>query len=364
MDVAILGASGDCGRAIAGQLVAARLLATTERLQLVGRREGASASVLHGLMSDLTDAYAEHVPYLDVALSPEEIVADLWIVSAGSTVPPSVGRTGASRGSLAAVNAPVFRAYAEALARYGQGTEIVIVVSNPVELGVAYFADAIGRERVIGIGAYSDTLRFRREIAAAIGVRRQRVSGFMLGEHGDAQVPVWSSVQVHGMAGEELGQTIRRLRQGARPEDFGSICARERAAVTELLRAGKVAEAFARMDTLSPDVRVIVKPYVTHLSGSKTVLATANVTVDLVSTLLDGREVLVAGQAMLEGDFYGLNGPLGVPVVAGANGISRVVEIPLSDSERTQLTSISQSLHRKVRTWMADAATTTTVAVG
>ena len=362
MDVAILGASGDCGRAIAGQLVAARLLATTERLQLVGRQEGTSGSVLHGLMSDLTDAYAEHVPYLDVALTPEDIVADLWIVSAGSTVPPKMGG-GISRAGLASTNAPIFRTYAEALARYGQGMEIVIVVSNPVELGVAYFAEAIGRDRVIGIGAYSDTLRFRREIAAAIGVRRQRVSGFMLGEHGDAQVPVWSSVQVHGMAAEELGQTVRRLRQGAEPEEFQAICARERTAATELLRAGKTAEAFARVDTLSPDVRVIVKPYVTHLSGSKTVLATANVTVDLVGTLLDGREVLVAGQAMLEGDFYGLEGPLGVPVVAGANGISRVVEIPLSDSEHAQLTTISKSVRRQVQDWMSAASPAATVSV-
>ena len=91
MDVAILGASGDCGRAIAGQLVASRLLSTTERLQLVGRREGASGSVLHGLMSDMTDAYAEHVPYIDVALTPEEIVADLWVVSAGSDGPAAPG---------------------------------------------------------------------------------------------------------------------------------------------------------------------------------------------------------------------------------------------------------------------------------
>ena len=363
MDVAILGASGDCGRAIAGQLVAARLLAPTERLQLVGRRVGTSASVLHGLMSDLTDAYAEHVPYIDVALSPEEIVADLWIVSAGTTVPPKMGG-GITRASLAAANAPIFRAYAEALARYGQGTEIVIVVSNPVELGVAYFAEAIGRERVIGIGAYSDTLRFRREIAAAIGVRRQRVSGFMLGEHGDAQVPVWSSVQIHGMGADELGQTIQRLRNRAQAEEFQAICARERTTVTELLRAGKVAEAFLRVDTLSPDVRVIVKPYVTHLSGSKTVLATANVTVDLVSTLLDGREVLVAGQAMLEGDFYGMEGPLGVPVVVGAQGISRVVEIPLSDSEHAQLSAISKSVRRQVRTWMAEASPVVTVSVG
>ena len=43
-----------------------------------------------GLVSDLTDAYAEHVPHLDVALTPEEIVADLWVVSAGVSIPPNV----------------------------------------------------------------------------------------------------------------------------------------------------------------------------------------------------------------------------------------------------------------------------------
>ncbi len=355
MDVAILGASGDCGRAIAGQLVAERLLATTERLQLVGRRGGASASILHGLVSDLTDAYAEHVPYLDVALEPEEIVADLWIVAAGATVPPSLTKGGITRAALAAVNAPVMRSYAEALARDGQGTEIVIVVSNPVELGVAYFAEAIGRERVIGIGAYSDTLRFRAEIAAALGVRRQRVSGFMLGEHGDAQVPIWSSVQIHGMDAAELAATVARLRHHATLDDFAETCQRERRATTDLLAAGQVAEAFARVDTLAPDVRVIVKPYVTHLSGSKTVLATASVTVDLVRTLLDGREVLVAGQAMLAGDFYGLHGPLGVPVVAGANGISRVVEIPLADQELDRLGAISRRMQEQVGGWMSAA---------
>ncbi len=359
MDVAILGASGDCGRAIAGQLVASRLLSTTERLQLVGRRDGSSGSVLHGLMSDLTDAYAEHVPYIDVALHPEDIVADLWVVSAGTTLPPRLAGNNPTRAGLAAANAPVFRAYAEALARHGQGTEIVIVVSNPVELGVAYFAEAIGRERVIGIGAYSDTLRFRREIAAAIGVRRQRVSGFMLGEHGDGQVPVWSSVQIHAMSPAERQDAITRLRHGVRPEDFADVVTREKREVTELLRAGRVAEAFTRVDTLPPDVRVIVKPYVTHLSGSKTVLATANVTVDLLSTLYDGREVLVAGQTMLEsGDFHGLRGPLGVPVVVGAGGVSRVVPIPLTDAEHTQLAEVSRRVHQNVQTWMHEAAAT------
>ncbi len=355
MDVAILGASGDCGRAIAGQLVASRVLATTERLQLVGRRGGASEQILHGLMSDLTDAHAEHVPNLDVALDPEEIVADLWVVIAGaSTLPKVEGKS--PRDGLAEANAPVFRRYAQALAKYGQGTEVVIIVTNPVELGVACFAEAIGRDRVIGIGAYSDTLRFRREIAAALGMRRQRVGGFMLGEHGDGQVPIWSSVQVHGMEAAELAQTVARLRQGTTLEQFADICARERQVVLEMITAGQVAEAFARVDTLPPDVRVVVKPHVTHLSGSKTVLATANVTVDLVNTLLSGGEMLVAGQAMLEGDFHGLSGPLGVPVVVGSYGISQVVQIPLSDPEHARLAAVSEHVNEKVKAWMTDFA--------
>ena len=178
----------------------------------------------------------------------------------------------------------------------------------------------------------------------------------MLGEHGDAQVPVWSSVQIHGMDAAELGQTVERLRNGTTPAEFTAVCARERQVINELLKAGRIAEAFTRVDTLAPDVRVVVKPYVTHLSGSKTVQATANVTVDLVSTLLDGREVLVAGQAMLEGDFYGMHGPLGVPVVVGANGISRVVEIPLADAELAQLRVISRRLDDQVKARMADTA--------
>ena len=84
-------------------------------------------------------------------------------------------------------------------------------------------------------------------------------------------------------------------------------------------------------------------------------LATASVTVELVRTLLDGSEVLVAGQAMLEGDFYGLHGPLGVPVVAGANGISRVVEIPLTDREHARMAAISRRLQEQVGGWMAGA---------
>jgi malate dehydrogenase len=353
MDVAIVGASGDVGRAIAGQLVAARLLAPTERLQLVGRHGGASARVLYGLVSDLTDAHAEVVPDLDVALDPRDVVADLWVITAGRTLPTDASRT-ADRDELARDNARIFAEYAEALAAHGQGTEVVVVVSNPVELGVALFARAVGRDRVIGIGAYQDTLRFRREIAADLGVRRQRVGGFMVGEHGDAQAPIWSSVAVHGMEGAELSRTIRRLRRGTEGADFPTLVRETRETLSGYVAAGRIAEAFAHADTLPPDVRVIVKPYVTHLSGAKTVTATANVTVDLLQTLLDGRDVLIAGQVALEpGEFYGLTGPLGVPVIASASGVRRVVEIPLTPAEERQVRGLSAGIGAKVDGWVA-----------
>ena len=350
MDVAILGASGDCGREIAGQLVASRVLAPTERLQLVGRANGASARVLHGMVSDLTDAHAEYVPDLDVALTPDEVVADLWVVACGHT-PPTSGQH-VDRNSLAQTNGAIFADYADALRKNGHGSEIVVIVSNPVELGVALFARAMGRERVVGIGAYQDTLRFRREIAWDLGVRRQRVGGFMIGEHGDAQVPIWSSVSVVGMDKSGLAPTLSQLRKGTEGQDFAQVCRDEREILKELIARGEIPEAFRRVDASPPDVRVVLKPYVTHLSGAKTVMATANVTVDLVQTLLDGRDALVAGQVVLDNDWHGLSGPLGVPVIASASGGMRPVEIPLTNREHEQVGRVSREISAKVDGWI------------
>ena len=349
-----MGASGDCGREVAAQLVASRLLAPTERLQLVGREGGPSARALYGLVSDLTDAHAEYVPDMDVALHPREVIADIWVVACGRT-PPTDGGT-VDRRALAQANAAVFATYADALARWGQGNEVVVVVSNPVELGVALFARAVGRDRVIGIGAYQDTLRLRREIATDLGVRRQRVGGFMVGEHGDAQTPIWSSVTVHGLDRGELADAITGLRKGTEAAYYPDLCRHERERLAHLIAAGEIAEAFRRVDTLPADVRVVVKPFVTHLSGAKTVMATANVTVDMVQGLLDGREVLVAGQVVLEaGEFYGLTGPLGVPVILGPAGVRRVVELPLTPREEADVRRISGEVNRKIADWTGAA---------
>jgi malate/lactate dehydrogenase len=64
--------------------------------------------------------------------------------------------------------------------------------------------------------------------------------------------------------------------------------------------------------------------------------------------------MLIAGQAMLAGDFHGLSGPLGVPVVVNSNGIRQVVEIPLNDSEMARLTAVSRQVDAQVKGWLAE----------
>ncbi len=344
MDIAIIGASGDCGREIVTQLLVSRVLLPTERLQLVGRAEGTSARVLAGMGSDLNDAYAEMAPELDVALRPEDIVGDVIVMTAGATV----GGALTSRAELAAVNLPVFEQYARAIARYGSGHEVVVVVTNPQELAVEVFSQYLGRHRVVGIGAYSDSLRFRREIAVDMGVRRQLVQGFVVGEHGDRMVPLWSSVKIQGMDAEELDGALTRLRQGHAVPDFPDYVSQERTAVLALVKAGDISAAYDYVDRLSPDLRVVIKPFITHLSGAKTISATANVTVDLVKALMDGREIVVSGQVQLRGEFCDIHTPMGVPIVLTPFGWTQVIPIPIWNEEEKLLRQMAAFLSQRL----------------
>lgn len=350
MDVSVIGASGDCGREIVSQLLDFRVLAPTERLQVVGRAQGKSAQSLYGLCSDLEDAYAEIAPNFDVALYPEEIVGDIIVFCAGVTL--STDGKATSRDELAALNLPLFHRYAAALKQYGHGQEVVLIVTNPVELAVDVFSQYLGRQRVLGIGAYSDSLRFRREIARDLGVRRQLVQGFVVGEHGDGMVPLWSSVKIHGFDAEELTHTIERVKRRS-IEEFPEEIHQEKQTVFEYLRAEKIKEAYRYVDSLPPDLRVVLKPFVTQMSGAKTISATANVTVNLVRHLMEGQELVVSGQVKLEGEFHDLNEPLGVPIVVTPFGWTQVVPLKLWEDEVQLLKRQSDRLRAKLKQWSA-----------
>ena len=324
MDVAVLGATGDVGRQVCTQLVERALLPTSSRLQLVGRAGGASERAAHGLRADLIDAYDEHAPIIDVALDPNDVVADVIVVAAGRTSPPASDGMPLTRAELAADNHAVFAAYADALAAHGSGSEVVVVVSNPVELGVAVMANRLGRHRV---------------------------GGCVAGEHGDGVVPLWSTVRISGRDVPERQRAVASVRGPRTLDTFGD----EIAAAKAQLAALDTAEAFRLIDTWPPDLRVVARPWMTHQSGAKTATGTANATIDLLDTILDGRDIVVAGQVALAGEVSvggePVHGVLGVPVVLGQEGWSRVLLDELSPDEDRRLSDVARSIATTLEPW-------------
>jgi malate dehydrogenase len=212
-NVAVIGAAGACGRQVVTQSLDRSLLDPDSRLQLIGHRGGSSANEMHGLRSDLRDAFADDAPVIELIDDPDAIDADLVVMIAGATVPTDP-TANVDRALLAERNRRLFETYADALATRAGGQPLVIVQSNPVELGVAVFSEQLERHRVVGAGAWSDTMRFRREIADSFGVRRTAVRAAMIGQHGDHLVPVWSRVQVDGVDKAELAAWVAGQRRG------------------------------------------------------------------------------------------------------------------------------------------------------
>ena len=336
MDVAIIGAAGSCGRQLAAQLLAQEVLEPTAHLQLVGHRGGPSAHELWGLRADLHDAFADRSPSIRLADAPEQVDADVVVMLAGATVPTDP-RAVPDRAALAATNAQVFRSYAEALTSR-PAPPIVIVQSNPVELGVAVFAEALGRHRVVGAGAWSDTLRFRRELAAELGVRRPQVDALVLGQHGDHMVPVWSGVRVAGVAADVVSEVVRAQREGRALDRLPDEIRAGKAELLERLKRGDVEAAYAGVEALPVDVRTGVKPFFTHFTaGHTTEIHTAHAVAELVAGLARGHGVRLPLQVALDGELGGLRGVTAVPVVLGPTGWSEAADPGLADDERAAL---------------------------
>jgi malate dehydrogenase len=326
VDVAIIGAGGVIGRQIAVGLIQNRIVPPTSRLQLVERPGGASALFLRGFAADLRDAFAERLPELDLTFSSEDLLGDIIVVAAGATVPQDLDKL-PDRNALGQANRPLFEEYARALAKHGHGEELVLVVSNPVELGVSVFCRQVRRERVIGMGGYLDTLRFRHEIAAELGVRRQAVEGLVLGEHGFGMVPCWSTVSAWGFDSPEGRQRIAALRRPA-PDARSAL-----AEMLTLVRSAGPEAAYRKAAEYPADLRTFVKPFITHITGARTPLGAAEMIIRLIDTLLSGNQALAAAQVHVAGDFLDIHGVTGVPVVLSVRGVEGIEPVRLSKEE-------------------------------
>lgn len=346
MNIAVIGAAGACGRQSVTQMLSRHLIPHGAHLQLVGNPKGRSATELWGIRADLRDAFDTWTPKIDVILDPDEIDAEIVVMMAGKTLSPDA-EAPTDRAALGRGNAEIFQQYAEALARVDD-PPVVVVQSNPVELAVEILAEQLGDHRVLSAAGWSDSKRFSREVGRDLGVGRHQVQGFVVGQHGDHIVPVWSLLSARGISEDQLAEHIASIRAGRDLADLPDEITSNRAHVLELIRSGRVRDAFGLIEALPADLRAFVKPFFTHFTAGRTTEAvTALAAVDIVDTLIHGDAKVYPAQVRLTGQFHDLTGVAAVPVMLGPNGWSSVLDVTLAEDEmsalRTSVAAVASS---------------------
>ncbi|MDE1570900.1 malate dehydrogenase [Aquabacter sediminis] len=226
--------------------------------------------------------------------------ADVVIVTAG--VPR---RPGMSRDDLLSVNLKVMEQVGAGLAKYAPDA-FVICITNPLDAMVWALQRASGlpREKVVGMAGVLDSARLRYFLADEFNVSVEDVTAFVMGGHGDSMVPLIRYSSVAGIPVPDL------IRMGwTTQERIDAIVQRTRDGGAEVVNLLKTGSAF--------------------YAPAASAIAMAE------SYLRDKKRVLPAA-ACLAGE-YGLRDLyVGVPVVIGARGVERVVEVELDRSERAQ----------------------------
>lgn len=221
---------------------------------------------------------------------------DLVIVTAGLARKP-----GMSREDLLNKNADIVGGIAENIARVAPDC-YVVVVSNPLDIMTYHFRVKSGfpSHRVVGQAGALDSIRLRTFIAMELNVAMSDIQALILGGHGDTMVPLPRYCTVGGIPiGELMSQ-----------ERIEAICHRASVGGGEIVKLLVTGSAY---------------------------YAPAAASVDMAKAILNDEKKMLAASALCEGQ-YGINDLyIGVPIILGAGGIEKIIELKLDDKELESL---------------------------
>ena len=224
--------------------------------------------------------------------------ADVVIVTAGIPRKP-----GMSRDDLIGTNTKVMNAVGAGI-KANCPDAFVICITNPLDVMVGVLRDACGlpHEKVVGMAGVLDSARFRLFLAQEFGVSVEDVTAFVLGGHGDTMVPLTRYSTVAGIPVPDL------IKMGwTTQEKIDAIVQRTRDGGAEIVGLLKTGSAF---------------------------YAPASAAIQMAESYLKDKRRVLPCAAYLKGE-YGVKGLyVGVPVVIGAKGVEKIVEIELNGAEK------------------------------
>ena len=225
--------------------------------------------------------------------------SDVVIVTAGIPRKP-----GMSRDDLVAINTGIIKTVAENIKKYAPNA-FVIVVTNPLDVMVWVMKEVSGlpHNKVVGMAGVLDSSRLSYFLSQELNVSVNDITSFVLGGHGDSMVPLARYTTVGGIPIEDLIKTGVTTK-----EKLDAIIQRTREGGAEIVQLLKTGSAF-------------YAPASSAISMAQ-------------SYLLDQKRVLPCA-AHLNGEYGVKDLYVGVPVVIGAKGVEKIIEIELSAEEKS-----------------------------
>ncbi len=237
--------------------------------------------------------------------------AQLIIITAGAKRKP-----GETRLDLMHRNAEIFNSLIPPLVQ-GSPDAVLVIVSNPVDVmtHLAWKISGLPSGRVLGTGTLLDTSRFRALLSEKLNMDTRNVHAYIIGEHGDSEVAVWSKVNISGVPLQSL------VDHNSLGQSWEEMAIRVRDAAKEVIRR-KGATCYA------------IGLGTTRLA--KAILANQR----SVMTVSCHHDEVMGVQ----------NVTLSLPVVVGADGICSVISLELSEEEEQSLLHSAQTLRAALAT--------------
>jgi malate dehydrogenase len=232
--------------------------------------------------------------------------ADVLIITAGIPRKP-----GQSRDDLVASNLPIIRNVADNAKKHAPDA-FVIVVSNPLDAMVYEFQRRTGfaPAKVAGVAGALDSARYQLFLAREAGVSVKDVRTLVLGGHGDDMVPIASATTINGIPADRL----------IAKDKLDALIARTRTGGGEIVT----------------------------LMGTSAYYAPAAGAIAMAEAYLLDQKRLLAAATLLTGQYGYKDLYLGVPVVIGAGGVEKIVDIALSADEKAALEKSASSVRKVV----------------
>ena len=181
---------------------------------------------------------------------------------------------------------------------------IFLIATNPCDIITwqVWKLSGLPRNQVIGTGVWLDTTRLRRSLAQSLDIGAQSIDAFILGEHGDTQLPVWSHSSVYG---SPIAEVYRRK--------TGQELDRERLA-EQVRRQGF--DIYARKGCTEYGI--------------------AGTIVEICRNIFTGSHRALAISCVLDGEYGAKDIAIGVPAVLAQNGVQQIIELQLAEDEQAK----------------------------